>query len=169
MTEPRTTFWQLSLLLVAASVTEGCALLVPASRDPIELATQEQKESSCDASAIDPALEGPSAIFSVQAAYSSIPSKSGYDTHLLGAELRYRPLPGLTTERLQRALRCHAVRLTLARTFPPDDPFVLPNAWVKIRVEAAETSFVVRATSREADEAKQILGRAKAFVNTGRL
>ncbi|AKV02133.1 hypothetical protein AKJ09_08796 [Labilithrix luteola] len=165
MVNPRSTPWQLSLLTISVvSVTGGCALLVPASRDPIELATQEQKESACDASALDPELEGRSAILSVGPAYSSIPSKAGYDTHLLGAELRYRPLPGLTTERLERALRCHAVRLTLARTIPPDDPFVLPNAWVKIKVEAAETSFVVRATSTEATEAKEILARATSFA-----
>lgn len=164
MTEPRSTRWQFSLLVTLVGLAEGCALLVLPSRDPVELATQEQKESACDASAVDPELEGAGAIMSVEPAYSSIPSKTGYDTHLLGAELRYRPLPGLTTERLQRALRCHAVRLTLARTIPPEDPFVLPNAWVKIKVEAAETSFVVRATSTEALEAKEILGRAKAFV-----
>jgi hypothetical protein len=151
----------------ALSFGEGCVLLVPETRDRVELATVQARDT-CSPAVVDGGAE-PSAlelpIDRVEPFYSSVPSRSGYDQHFLGAKLRIRPTPGMTSELLERMLRCHAARQTLAANAGvTNDPYVLPDGWVKIRVESEDASFIVKLTSHDHAAAKQILARARSFV-----
>jgi hypothetical protein len=105
-------------------------------------------------------------IDAVQAAYANVPSGVGaLEKRLRGARLQLRPTPGMSSEALTRSLECHQARFALGQLTPgPDDPFVLPGAWLDLDASSARDSFVVVVSADEADDARQVLARARRFV-----
>jgi hypothetical protein len=157
----------LACVALAANAT-ACALFLPESQNRMELASREQRET-CGKTEIDPRVIGPEAIERVEPLYSTVPSRSGHDVHFLGAKLRVVPMPGMTSELLERTLRCHGAQETLAATpATPGSPYWLPNGWVKIRVESDDGAFSVKLSSHERRSADEILARARAYVGSAK-
>ncbi len=148
----------LAASLLAAGAVSGCVAFVPATRDPHALATAEAKRT-CPGARDDVASIAP--VDAVEPHYVRRPSKSGHDTHLMGARLRLRPVAGVTPELLERALRCHQARATLHEiTAADDDPWVLPGVWMDITVEGHGSELLATVASDRGGEARAILARA---------
>ena len=147
--------------LVSLVASSGCSTFLPRT-DRHDIARDEAKDH-CNGTVIEPSFVSPEAIERVEPLYSTVPSRSGHDTHFGGAKLRIRPQPGMTAELLERTLRCHAARLTLANQ-PSTSPYMLPDGAVKIRVTSEDGAFTAKLSSRNQREAETILARARAFV-----
>ncbi len=146
------------LLGALAVVATGCVALVPEPSDPKILAREEAR-ATC-AGVPDRAREL-APVESSEALYVRRPSKSGHETHLLGARLFVRPLPGVTPQLLERALRCHQARAALGEIpVVGDDPWVLPGGWARIEVAGGGATLVVTVATDRAEDARRILERA---------
>ena len=145
-------------LASAALVVGGCVAFVPEPSDPRVLARDEARATCTGAP--DRAREL-APVESSEALYVRRPSKSGHETHLLGARLFVRPLPGVTPQLLERALRCHQARAALGEVpVADDDPWVLPEGWARIEVAGGGAALVVTVAADRADDARRILERA---------
>ncbi len=157
------------LALHSALFTAGCQgmygiLPAPARTDRIHEAAQ-QEHRRCDSQAIDPRLFGAEVVESVAPLYYYVQTGSNREPRLHGAELHLRPLPGMTAELMVRALSCRSARLALGRVErPPNEPYWLPDGWVKIDVRSDDGSFIVTLDGEDLPEAKEILARAQAFI-----
>jgi hypothetical protein len=87
------------------------------------------------------------------------------EARLRGAELRVHVQPGMTSEWLERQIACHEVKAALGEAQArADDPFLLPDGWVDSSVRSEAGSFLVTLRPKNPDRAKEVLGRAEAFV-----
>jgi len=146
------------LALLALATTSACVAFVPATHDPRALAAAEAKRT-CPGARDDVASIAP--VDAVEPLYVRRPSKSGHDTHLLGARLRLRPVAGVTPELLERALRCHQARAALGEiAHAEDDPWVVRGVWVKIEVEGHGAELIASVASDRGEEARAILAHA---------
>jgi hypothetical protein len=138
---------------------------VPSHADRIRVAT-EQEHKKCDSQSVDPRIFSPELVESVEPLYSHVQtSGSNIATRLHGAEVHLRPLPGITLEYLTHVLQCRSARLVLGRVEgAPNEPYWLPDGWVKIDVRSESGSFVVALEGEDLPEAKDILSRAQAFA-----
>ncbi len=145
-------------LVIGHAAVSGCVAFVPESRDPRTLAAAEIKRT-CTGARGDVASIAP--LDTVEPLYVRRPSKSGHDTHLMGARLRLRPVAGVTPQLLERALRCHQARAALADIPVTErDPWVLPGVWMNIEVQGDGAELVASVSSDRGDEARAILARA---------
>ncbi len=167
---PRPSLLPTAVLALLAPLAAGCAsgvyglLPAPNHADRIAAATGQERKK-CDAEAVDPRLFSPAQVESVAPLYGYVQGGGGPEARLHGAELRLRPLAGTTPELLVRALACRSARLVLGRVQEtPNEPYWLPDGWVKIDVRSDEGSFVVAASGEDLAEAKEILARAQAFA-----
>jgi hypothetical protein len=70
----------------------------------------------------------------------------------------------MTAELMMRTLSCRSARLVLGRVEgSPNEPYWLPDGWVKIDVRSDDGSFVVALEGEDLPEAKDVLARAQAF------
>jgi hypothetical protein len=172
---PRVTSLLLALLpSLLVLTTTGCIgffgfVPVPSHVDRIRVAT-EQEHKKCDSQAVDPRFFSPEIVESVEPLYSHVStSGSNIATRLHGAEVHLRPLPGMTLEYLTHVLQCRSARLVLGRVEGlPNEPYWLPDGWVKIDVRSEGGSFVVSLDGEDLAEAKDILARAQAFAQPAR-
>lgn len=154
----------LRLCLVVFSL-EACAL--PGAR-PVEQA--RGLAPNCAYQPADARSEqifalSPSAEPLVEADRSSkIPGATRRD----GARLTLAAPPGLTGAFLQRQLECHQTDVVLGlQGSRADDPFVLPEAWVNIRVFERGSSLVVELRA-EQPEGARLVERAARFAARSR-
>jgi hypothetical protein len=159
-----------AVCLVASSFAPGCASgvygLVPAPNhaDRVRIAS-EQERRKCDAEPADPRLFSPAIVESTAPLYGHVQAGDGPGARLHGAELRLRPLPGMTAEILTRAFACRSARLVLGRVeAAPSEPYFLPDGSVKIDVRSDDGSFVVAVQGEDVAEDREILARARAFA-----
>ena len=87
---------------------------------------------------------------------------------LTGAEIVFRAVPGMTTQRLQQLVDCHLARNAAigharASEDMPDCPLTL--AGVSAIVSRTGDGFAVAVTSPDASTAEAILARARALVS----
>lgn len=157
------------LALVTLSLL-GCALSpIPDTRTPSDFA--HGMESKCRDFSEDQiaAMLTPASIDSVDADYVYVMGgPNGRSARLRGARLHLRPAPGASPESLTRALECHEANVVLGRTRSPiDDPYVLADRWLDIKVASEGDSFVTLVTTDDFDAAQEILARAKRFAGSG--
>jgi hypothetical protein len=149
----------------------GCTTLIPGTL-PHDLVYDARRleRDRCDPTPVDPHLYSAELVQSVEPLYQYVMGgPNGREAHLSGAELHLRPLPGLTTELLERGLSCHAAQLVLGRaTAEPDDPYVLPAGWVKLDVSSGGASFNVKLTADDPGRAHEVVERATRFVHAAR-
>jgi hypothetical protein len=129
-----------------------------------EATAQEHKR--CTSPSVDPRIFSPDDVEGVAPLYSYVQtSGSNREARLLGAEVRLRPLPGITTELLTYVLDCRSAELVLGRVQGADnEPYWLPDGWVKISVSSADGNFVVGLEGEDTAESREILARAQAFA-----
>jgi hypothetical protein len=152
----------ISAFLTAA----GCMGFLPAPThvDRVRQAS-EQERTRCVAQPADPRLFGPDVVEGVAPFYLYVNSANNREARLHGAEIRLRPLPGMTPELVGHDLMCHSAQVVLGHAQSwPNDPYWLPDGWVKISVRSDDSSFVVALDGEDIEEAKEILARAKAFA-----
>jgi hypothetical protein len=139
---------------------------LPDLRTPADRARQVAPKCTQDAAggASDALL--PSGIESVQPSYAYVASSSTMrEARLRGARLFLRPAPGLSRESLQRSLECHQSRVVLGGERElPDDPYVLPGAWLDIGAASTGDGFVVDVQADTFQDAQRVLDRARRFV-----
>ncbi len=159
----------LAVAVVAAVFMQaGCYGFLPApahvDREK-EAAVQERKR--CTPPPADARLFTPEVVESVEPYILHVNSGNGREARMHGAELRLRPLPGMTPELVAHDLECHSAELVLGRapgTARPDDPYFLPDGWVKISVRSDDAGFVVALDGEDIEQAKEILARARTFT-----
>jgi hypothetical protein len=152
--------------VLAPFALAGCYgfLPQPTRTDRVRAAT-EQEHKRCDAQAIDPRLFAAEDVESVAPFYLYVQTGGGREARLHGAELHLRPLPGMTPELVIHALSCRSAQLVLGRVKgAANEPYWLPDGWVKIGVRSDDGSFVVTLDGEDLAEAKDILARAQAFA-----
>jgi hypothetical protein len=137
----------------------------PARADRIREAT-ELEHKRCKSQAVDPRVYSADDVESVAPLYTFVPtSGSNREARLRGAEVRLRPLPGLTPELLTYELSCRSAQLVLGRVQEGEnEPYWLPDGWVKIGVSSDDGDFVVAIEGEDLPESKEILARAQAFA-----
>jgi hypothetical protein len=153
-------------IALAFVLLSGCYgfLPQPVRADRVRAATEQEKKR-CDSQPVDPKLFAPETVESVAPLYYYVPSGNFRDARLHGAEVRLRPLPGMTPELIGRALMCRSARLVLGHADGgTNEPYWLPDGWVKIDVRSEDASFVVTLDGEDLPEAKEILARAQAFA-----
>jgi hypothetical protein len=158
---------------VALSGSSGCflaGLAVPDTATPADKAraiapkcapTPEDKVSEEKVAS----FASPSAIESVEAAYSFVPSTaSNHEARLRGALFHLRPT-NLSKEVLARGFECHEARVTLGSAPPfANDPYVLPGRWLSIDVDSYGDGLSVQVRATTFNDAQLVLARAKLFV-----
>ncbi len=106
---------------------------------------------------------------SVEPAYAHVATGNGSEQRLQGARIHLRPLPGATSQSLERSLECHESAVVLGKSEPVvDDPFVLPNRWIDVDVDTEADGFVALVRADTFDDAKRILERARRFAASAR-
>jgi hypothetical protein len=155
-----------ALAFAGASVTACYGFLpAPVRKDRVREAT-EQAKKKCDAQPVDPRIFGDADVESVEPLYAYVQTSGNREARLLGAELKLRPLPGFTPELVAHVLACRSAELVLGRVQSgTNDPYWLPDGWVKIGVRSDDGSFVVALEGEDIVEAREILARARAFVS----
>ena len=146
----------------------GCALLspLPDMRTPADRAREVSplcKSVGEDGMAT---LLSPAFIDTVQPAYATVPSGAAErEARLRGARIQLRPMPGMSTEGLTRAVECHQSRVALGEVAPvADDPYVLPGSWLDLDATSARDSYVIVVSAGDIEDDRQVLERARRFV-----
>jgi hypothetical protein len=121
----------------------------------------------CDPSPVDPRLYGGDIIAKVEPYYRYVMGgPSGGESHLAGAKLELRPLPGVTEELLERGLMCRSAQIMLGRVqAAPNEPYAFMDSWVKIDVEPGHGAFVVTLAPEDSTRAREVLEHARAFAS----
>ena len=162
----RPAFFGLLIVLLGTSLG-GCTLLIPGTM-PHERSADavDQERHRCDAEPVDPRLYSPAIVERVSPHYGYVMGgPNGRETHLTGADLEVRPLPGVTAEVLERGLMCRSAKLVLQHASPlPSEPYFLPDGWVKVDVHSGNGSFVISLIAEDDVHGREILDRAQGFV-----
>lgn len=86
------------------------------------------------------------------------------EDRLFGATVRFRAVPGMTAEWLQRLMDCHAAR-NASMGYKMEEmefcPLMVPGA--KAEVHSAHGAFDVNVTANDSTGVKEIVARASAF------
>jgi hypothetical protein len=158
-----------SFLVLGALALLGCAT-VPGPHSADERARQARRDEQqhCSGAPADLRPLAPPNVERVEPLYFTVQHGRGnVDRELRGAQLYIRPAAGVTPQWIEAALACHRARRVLGRgdeAAPAQDPFVLPNAWVDIQVNAGDAAFVVTVRSEEPRDNAELLARARAFA-----
>ncbi len=152
----------LLLLLVPA-----CHFFVPDTRTPADRAAELTQRCQAFTEQAAAPLLAPSAIDSVEPAYSHVQSgPSFYQARLRGARIHLRPIAAMSRESIARSLECHESRVVLGTTpAAVDDPYGLAGRWLDIDVDSDKDGFVVQVGSDDVATAHDLLERAKRFVS----
>jgi hypothetical protein len=83
-----------------------------------------------------------------------------------GTKLLMSPPPGVSPERLARALQCHGARALLGRADASmvDDPYGSPDGWVNIDATPGADRLAVTLQADTVSNNVRVLRRAKAFA-----
>lgn len=153
--------WPLLVAMLAGGLLSGCAATLEEMQDDAARTAAAMDCNRCDDLPVDP-NQAERAEPLVSYVHSG---RSDHEARLRGAELRVRARPGMTSEGLERKIACHRVRTVLGdEQARLDDPFFLPDGWVDSSVRSEAGTFVVTLTPKNLDRAKEVLGRAEAFV-----
>lgn len=159
---------KLYALCLAFLAATGCWDLLPASNDPIGDAThREPRVCPATAPVYPPELFSPRSVISVAPLYYLRDEHGNRISHLWGATLVLRAIPGLSSQELERLLSCHSARSLLKRPdepVVPNNPYWAPGHVVRVTVEFEEGATTVRIEGKDFEGAKAILERAQAFV-----
>ena len=157
----------LVLSAICASLA-GCSFFVPSTETAAGRARKIEPKCGAFTESSVAALLSPTAIESVEPAYSYVYGGSnGREAHLRGARIHVRPLPGLSRELVARSLECHEARATLGlATTRTDDPYVLADRWLTIDVDSEGDGFVILVRADDREDARRVLERAGRFAST---
>jgi hypothetical protein len=159
----RRTARQSPLLLL---LLPACHFFVPDARTPADRAAELTKRCEAFTEEAAAPLLAPSAIDSVEPAYSHVQSgPSFYQARLRGARIHLRPIATMSRESIARSMECHESRVVLGTTQGVvDDPYGLPGRWLDIDVDSDRDGFVVQVGSDDVPTARDVLERAKRFA-----
>ncbi len=120
----------------------------------------------CDREPVDPRLYSAALVIRAEPFYRvTMGGPNGSESHLAGAKLELRPLPGVTLELLERGLSCRSAQVMLGHAeAAPNEPYALLNSWVKVDVQSGRGAFVVTLVAEDTARAREVLDRAKAFA-----
>jgi hypothetical protein len=158
------------LIALSSLLAAGCTVFIPGV-GPRSVASDaaKQAKSTCGAEPTDPRLYGPDLVEDVAPYYRHVMGgPNGAEVRFAGAELRVRPVTGVTEELLERVLLCHSAReMGTGVATTPNDPYVLGDRWVTIDVRSDHGAFVVRVSTEDSDGGREIYARAQAFARGG--
>jgi hypothetical protein len=156
-------------LALTATLVAGCAT-IPGPQTAAQRLQQAQLDESQQCSAtptIDWRMLSPPNVERVDPVYFSVQHGRGnVERELRGVQVRVRPQPGMTAPGLAAMLSCHRAHRLLGH---PDgaaatDAFALADAWVDIRVEAADAVYVVTVRADEPRDNQTLLDGAQSLV-----
>jgi hypothetical protein len=160
---------------VVASALSGCGScswfpLLPDDRSIVDHA--HELDEICEEDAGPPVADAfsPSIVESVQAAYVHMNAGAGGDLRLRGVNLHLRPTVNMPVGVLQRSLECHEAAVVLGNAMEvPQDPYVLPGAWLDITVSATSEGLMAAVLTDRPDDARRVVERAHNFAPSARL
>ena len=141
-------------------VTGGCAAQVTPVRDPVAHAQSLMPVLCGDVTASERAavVLAKHDALGVEPAADVRPSPDGLPRgfpkgpkapELQGATMRFAAVRGVTAPWLQRQLECHESEVVTGRApLTANDPYVVPNEWLEIRVKEQGSAFVVEPLAR---------------------
>jgi hypothetical protein len=153
--------------LLALTSGAGCTTLIPGTtRHDVRRDATKLEHDRCDATPVDPRIYSAEIVQQVAVHYDYVMGgPSGREARFGGAELQLRPLPGVTAELLERGLMCRSAQRMLGRVpVAPNEPYYLPDGWVKIDVRSGGGTFIVSLSAEDAAHGRAIYERARAFV-----
>jgi hypothetical protein len=162
---------------MSAAALVGTAFTLAAcatSARPSARAAQVERIQCSDPTAQrdDVALLQTTTVLQAEPIYSHVISgRNNAEDRVSGAKLLVRPPEGVSAERMTRILQCHSARVLLGqvdRSQFPDDPYVLPDAWVDIDVKPEAGNFAVTLQSDSVSRNLQVLNQATAYAGTHR-
>jgi hypothetical protein len=157
----------LSTLLTLSAVT-ACTGIIPGTMPhDIRYDAAALERERCDSSPVDPRIYSASIIQKVEPYYRHVMGgPSGLEARFSGVQLELRPLPGVTIELLERGLMCRSAQAMLGHVEPAaNEPYFLPDAWVKIDVSSSHGAFLVTLAAEDPARAHELFERAKAFAS----
>ncbi len=154
--------------LVGVGPLGACTTLIPGTmphdihRDAMAL-----EHDRCDPMPVDPRIYAADIVERVEPYYRYvIGGPNGREARFAGAELRLRPLPGVTAELLERGLMCRSAKLMLGQTEAmPSEPYFLPDGWVAIDVRSGGGDFIVDISAEHSEHGHTIFERARGFLS----
>ena len=109
-------------LLLLIMLSSGCAVLLPAKRDPTQEAEAKER-ATCPAGKAPtyPAqLFDPESVVTVKPLYAvAKTARTGPEYRLSGAMIQLRPVPTLSSDGIESLLNCHNARSELGRSGEP--------------------------------------------------
>lgn len=98
---------------------------------------------------------------------TNLSSKSGVNSHLVGATIVFRAVPGMTQQWLQRVVECHVARNSAVGHDVPEMPScpLVPNN-VTAKVVSTDAGFAIEVRSDDSATASEILRRAQSLALT---
>jgi hypothetical protein len=154
----------------AVCVLAACATGVPPSAQAAKV--ERIQCSDPTAQHDDVRLLRTTTVLKAEPIYSHVISgRNNAEDRVSGAKLLVRPPEGVSAERMTRVLQCHSARVLLGqidRAQFPDDPYVLPDAWVDIDVKPEAGNFAVTLQSDSISRNLQVLSQATAYAGTHR-
>jgi hypothetical protein len=146
----------------------GCSFFIPQTHTPAERAQDVAKHCAAFTEEATASLRSPSAIDTVEPAYSYLESGPGNrEARLRGARIHLHPIAAMSRESIARSLECHESRVVLGSASPlVDDPYALAGAWLDIDVDSEKDGFVVQVGTDDISAAHEVLERTKRFAVT---
>jgi hypothetical protein len=167
----RSLIWS-SVVSITLSGCGSCSWfpLLPDDRSIVDHAHELDDVCEEDAGAPHVDVLSPAIVESVQAAYTHMNAGAGGDLRLRGANLHLRPTVDMPVGVLQRFLECHEAAVVLGNAMEvPQDPYVLPGAWLDINVSATSEGLMAAVLTDRPDDARRIVERAHNFAPSARL
>jgi len=132
----------------------------------------EQREHvSCP---LEKAPDYPAELFDARSVVSVKPiylmvraARTGPEYRLCGAAIQLRPIPALSSDRVESVLICHNARSELARPgepVVPNDPYWIAGQPVDVSVKSEGGGLLAEVRATDFDTAKEILRRANDFA-----
>jgi len=156
-------------VLLLIMLSSGCAVLLPAKRDPTQEAEAKER-ATCPAGKAPtyPAqLFDPESVVTVKPLYAlAKTARTGPEYRLSGAMIQLRPVPTLSSDGIESLLNCHNARSELGRSGEPtleNDPYWVPGQRVDISVHSERGELRAEVRSSDIAAAQEILRRAAAF------
>jgi hypothetical protein len=165
----RESFWRgaVATWLLIASALTACTGIIPGTMPhDIRYDAAALERDRCDPSPVDPRIYGADIIQKVEPYYRHVMGgPSGLEARFTGAQMELRPLPGVTIELLERGLMCRSAQAMLGHVQPAaNEPYFLPDTWVKIDVKSAHGTFLVTLAAEDPARAHEVFDRAQAFA-----
>lgn len=156
---------RLSPIVLVFVLSCGWFPLLPDTRTPADRARAMTAKCAGESEQRAAGALSATLVESVEPAYATVDSGNDRAIRLRGARLHLRPSLNVSSEALERTLKCHQARVALGDSQAMvNDPYVLPGTWLDIDVDSTGDGVVAAVEVSRFDDARRVLDRARSFA-----